>query len=143
MTNKLKGTNCRQIFQDYFTGRLDKYIQLCKMNINSKRYDGVYLSTYKHMYPIMLKQREALNMAFNELDEQTQAIISNSFKNDGQTAEMLANKYNMTTNNIRRLVTQFRHSYADHGGTDETEKQLLQPISNQIKAEKKREHSSN
>ncbi|MHA7612277.1 hypothetical protein WVIC16_60016 [Weissella viridescens] len=95
------------------------------------------------MYPIMLKQREALNIAFNELNEQTQAIISNSFKNDGQTTETLANEYNMTTNNIRKLVTQFRHSYAEHGGTDETEKQLLKPIHDQIKTEKRNERKSN
>ncbi len=137
MTQKLKGTNCRQIFQDYFTGRLDKYIQLCKINIDSKRYNGVYLSTYEHMYPIMLNQREALNMAFNELDEQTQAIISNSFKGDGQTAETLAHEYNMSVKDIRSLTTQFRDSYAEHGGTDETEKQLIKPISDHIKEEKK------
>ncbi|WP_419154926.1 hypothetical protein [Weissella minor] len=76
-------------------------------------------------------------MAFNELDEQTQAIISNSFKNDGQTVEALAYEYSKTVKDIRKLVTQFRHSYADHGGTDETEKHLIKPIIDQIKAEKK------
>lgn len=140
MTQKLKGTNCRKIFHDYFTGRLDIYIKLCKMNIDSERCKGIYLTTYKHMYSIVLKQREALNMVFNELDEQTQAIISNSFKNDGQTAETLAYEYNMTVKDIRKLTTQFKNSYAQHGGTDETEKQLLKPISDHIKLEEKREH---
>lgn len=137
MKAKLKGTNCRQIFQSYFTGRLHLCINLCKMNIDSKRYADVYLSTYKRMYPIMLKQREALNMAFNELDEQAQAIITNSFKKDGQTAETLAHEYHLTIKDIRKLVTQFRHSYAEHGGTDETEKQLLKPISDHIRLEEK------
>lgn len=72
MTQKLKGTNCRKIFHAYFTGRLDNYIKLCKMNINSKHCKGIYLSTFENMYPIVLNQREALNMTFNELNEQTQ-----------------------------------------------------------------------
>lgn len=128
MQNKLKGTNCRKIFQDYFTGRLDLCMKLCKMNIDSERFNGGYLSTYRHTYSVMQKQRQTLIKAFNELDEPTQTIIANSFKDDGQTAETLAYEHNIPTNDIRKLVANFKQSYAKHGGTDETEIQLLQPI---------------
>lgn len=143
MQNKLKGTNCRKIFQDYFTGRLDNYIRLSKSNIDSGRCTGVYLSTYEHLYPIMLKQREALLMAYQEPNDQEQTIVSQSFNQELKTAETVAYEQDITVKDVRKVITHFRALYAEHGGTDETEKQLLKPIHDQIKTEKRNERKSN
>ncbi|WP_419154012.1 hypothetical protein [Weissella viridescens] len=143
MQNKLKGTNCRKIFQDYFTGRLDNYIRLSKSNIDSGRCTGVYLSTYKHLYLIMVKQREALIKAYEELNDQEQTVVSQSFNQEPKTAETIAYEQDITVKNVRKVITRFKSLYAEHGGTDETEKELLKPIRDEIKAERRNEHKSN
>ncbi|WP_419154238.1 hypothetical protein [Weissella viridescens] len=136
MQNKLKGNNCRKIFKAYFTGRLDLCIHLSRSNIDSGTYDGVYLSTYEHLYPIMLKQREALDMAFRDLTHSEQTILTDSFAIEPKTAETIANEQGITVKGVRKAITRFRSLYAEHGGTDETEQQLLKPIHDYLKDEK-------